>query len=190
MSASYRDDDRIVIGRLRREGRATCPAFSEDLHERLCRVIERSKVSRRVASRSAGRARSMRWAAALIAAACLAIAAVPLAWQAGLFSGETAVVQPVLADRIESSTPKEESRPPSVPPATDSDAPHDFERVSAFVDETADQVTAFVESTIAEQQFAYLDHDARLAIEGIAAQLPFDLPLNLAWGEPAGETEP
>jgi hypothetical protein len=115
-------------------------------------------------------------------AVCLA-AGLAVAWQSGWLSWPQ-------EQAIEFQVAEENGAAPTIAQsAAPQETAHDFEKMAALVDEVTEQVGKLVESTISEQQFAYLDHDAGLALRGLAQALPFELPEGmLAWSEP-GDVE-
>jgi hypothetical protein len=146
------DDDNILADRLKREAAASRPAFSESLHARICRAIEQSKLQ--TARRPA--AVQWRWAYAAIAATLL-VGVSLVAWR--LSNAPGTGPPPPVEDFVQDDS----ARPLRELPRLDQ------------VDHTVTQVGSLVDSTLTAGQWAYLDHDARLAAELLIDQFPFDL---------------
>ncbi len=61
--------------------------------------------------------------------------------------------------------------------------------MTGLADRAAAEIDALVDSTMVQQQWAYLDHDARLAAEVLLDQLPFDV-MSVVEPGPAGSPGP
>jgi hypothetical protein len=72
---------------------------------------------------------------------------------------------------------------PSAPAGADLTA--DLSGVSGLTDRVAARIPALVDSTFAIQQWAYLDHDARLGAELLTKRLPLEVGSLLASSEAA-----
>jgi hypothetical protein len=149
------DEERALAERLKGEAQASRPAFSEDLHARICGAVRAGQAGPdRPRDALAGRAR---WAYVALAAACL-VGAAALAWR---------LTTPAVSPANAPDTAKL--------PAGPSSPPTDLETLTGIPDRTAEHVGALVESTLANQQWAYLDHDARLAADMLLDQFPLEI---------------
>jgi len=153
---SRKEGKKALRCRLVREAEATRPAFSETLHEQICRAVQESRATGPVAtSHGSSARRRFRWAAAMAIATSILVAV--LVWQtveerANPGSGATIAKAPV-------------------PVETASDT--DLDRVAELTGGATESVDAWLDSTLASQRWAYLDHDAQVALEAIADRLPF-----------------
>jgi hypothetical protein len=192
MSEKNRIGNRELADRLRGEASANRPEFSASLHARLCRISRlctgRTEcppdTPREVLTAAAARhqrprhgataGRVARWAVAVVAASCL-LAAVALAWRASVPPAaerdEVAANVPAVAPEVPRPFPPE---PAPVVAAIDPLA--ELEGMSEVADRAVEQLSDFIDSIVVVQQWAYLDHDARLAVQGLAGYLPFDVP--------------
>ena len=148
------DDEKILADRLKREAQASRPQFSELLHARICRAIGQSKLQ--TARRPAAVQWPWRWAYAAIAATLL-VGVSLVAWRLSTAPG------PSPRPPVEDLARDDSARPLRELPRLDE------------VDRTVTQVGSLVDSTLTTQQWAYLDHDARLVAELLIDQFPFDL---------------
>jgi hypothetical protein len=182
MSSLFHDNDhRLLAVRLRDEADASRPEFSESLHEFLCRSIGPQETKH--VSRLSPRIWRQPWLIMAAAAACFLVG-ITIAWQSGLVLWHP-------GDEDPSEVAKDVNEPATESTERHREETHEFEQVAILADTATDRLSTLVQSTIAEQQFAYLDHDARAALEGLVAQLPFDVPpITLAWSDLAGEDEP
>jgi hypothetical protein len=178
-------NERALAERLCREAKQSRPEFSESLHARICRAIEecprqqapiwrRGPLAhlRQEPSRHPGAARHRLsvWASVAVAAACLACVAM-VAWPKNEIPGGPS------ADGNGQSGLWAESSAPTL----------DLESVAGLAMRVSDDLRDWVDSAAATQRWAYLDGDARLAVEMLAARLPFDVASSLASTEaPAG----
>ncbi len=149
------DEEARLEDRLKREADALRPSFSEALHEQICRALPQRRRPRQP------RADALRlrhgWLSVAIAATLLA--SVPLVgWRLGRSPsvGSRAIVTEVV--RIE------RPGPPAGPELITESAARTVERVSMLVD-----------STVSDGRWAYLDHDARVALQLLMDQMPLDV---------------
>ena len=134
------------------------PEFSESLH---ARIIESLPASSGQAKRPGIIDISPRWRVLGTAAAALLLIVVLVAWQGIPFGG--------------SNMPS----PPSVAESQDADD-QDVQLAAIGTLSRADgaELGAMVDRTFAQGQWAYLDHDAKVAAELLTNQLPFQLALS------------
>jgi len=149
--SKYASGERDLAERLRREAEASRPDFSEELHRRICLVIEQGDApSPRPEKRAPGFPRM--WAT--VAATLLVAGAVLLAWQ----SYNPQVVDP--------GTTVEETSPEAVA--------EELAELSTVTQDTVEGALQ-VDSHLAAEGWAHLDHDAQVATELILDQLPLDM---------------
>jgi hypothetical protein len=114
----------------------------------------------------------------LVTAGCL-MAAVALAWRAidppPTEPERIAVTAPTVAAEVHRLIPPES---PPVVAAVDPLA--ELEGMSEVADRAVEQLSELIDSIVVVQQWAYLDHDTRLAVQGLAGYLPFDVPQALS----------
>jgi hypothetical protein len=149
------DEEQRLAERLKREAEAARPAFSEALHARICQALKRCEAAAQPRAVTPWW-RSV-WLPVAIAAALLA--SVPLAaWWLNRPFGP-------------GGGPAERGALPTeiTGPAADPDM------ITGPTARTAEHVGLLVESTVSAGQWAYLDHDARLAIQLLVDQLPLDV---------------
>jgi len=150
------EEEKTLADRLRREARATCPAFSETLHAQIVRAVrQQGAQSRRPPGKSWWQ---RRWAVAVAAAACLAITSLAV-WRLAVW--ETPIPDPVEGTALVPSTPDDSA------PALDA--------LVELPDGTAEGLGSAIDSALADQRWAYLDHDARIAAGLLLDQLPLDM---------------
>lgn len=138
--------------RLRREAEQSRPDFSPELHARLCQAI--------AAERPAAVARRPRPWRAVMAAAVVAASAAAALW----------LVREKPADSIDRPTEVAQVVPPA-PTVPDEGA----SRVASLARDVPAEIPRMVDSAIEAPRWAWLDHDARLTVELVAAPLPTDL---------------
>ena len=161
------DDEKRLADQLKREAEASRPAFSEVLHTRICQAVRRCEAP---TSRDPSALRWQRgWVYVAIAASGLLCASL-VVWHA-IHSpvhepGPTKVATP---PDPAPQPPPEPAPQPTPDPLADLDALVDLTR------QAPERVGATVESTLLAGQWAYLDHDARLAAEVLIGQLPLDM---------------
>lgn len=162
------DESGALADRLRQEAGQARPAFSESLHARICRSVEEADMAE--PSRPTARPRLVRVGLAAAVAATLAV---------GVFSiiGQGIAPNPVTPNPgslvNNGATSNGTTDYDIVEPEPDEafQAPTDVP-VNAVVD-----LGLLVDSTLTNQRWAYLDHDARLA----ATLLLDQLPGSIAW---------
>ena len=160
-SRKYARGEGALAERLRREAVASRPAFSEELYQRICLVIEQDdppSPPREQPSRSGGRV----WMA--LAATLLLAGTVLLAWR--LNSPEIAppqVAQPKITQ------PENSANDTSLALMS-----QELDGLSDVTQRTADGALR-MDSALTTEGWAYLDHDARLATELVLDQLPLDM---------------
>ena len=154
---TIRGNERVLADRLRREAEASRPAFSEELHERICLVTNQGDAPSRSETASprpeipSPRPDRRLW---LTAAATLLLAGASLlAWQL--------------------NNPN-----PSVPLTPIDNGPiagvsQDLDGFGEITDSTA-AGALLVDSALTTEGWAYLDHDARVATELVLNQLSLD----------------
>ncbi len=150
--------------RLTAEAEAGRPEFSQRLHDRIMQSI-------REASRPRARGFAPRRMAFLlsVAGSAVAVAALLVFWLA--------------RDVDRESTAAHTPAPPAVDTGTDEAPQPDLalspreETLTSVAPPAADRLTALVDATFTGSQWAYLDHDARLAASLVLGHLPFELPV-------------
>ena len=166
------DDERHLAERLRREAAAERPAFSDELHRRIVEAVGAAKVQ----PGSSGRRRlgPRAWLSAALVASLAGAATVAVSRYLdrdeppGPAPRETAVVPPDPAPLPEAPQPKR-LLPPDERPRLDP--------LDAVAGGTAETVGGLVDATLTRSQWAYLDHDARVAADLVLSQLPLDWEL-------------
>ncbi len=165
------ENERRLADRLRREAEDRRPEFSESLHQRIVEATTWHKVQPRPAA--FGRPELRAWLGAALAVGIAVVATVGV-WQyvhreapQALQPRETAVLPP--GEVAEPETGHD------VPPVDVEQSPLD--PLDAVAGGTAETVGNLVDATLRKSQWAYLDHDARLAADLMLAQLPLDLEL-------------
>jgi hypothetical protein len=133
---------------LRAEADGGRPEFSDTLHARVMESLPSGPVVRQPEYLIERRRRM--WLSGLIAAAAAVLVAV-IAWQAGYFA------------RMSPEHP-ETANEPTLDPAKVLTASPDGSKVGLMVD-----------NTLTKSQWAYLDHDAKVAANLLMDQLPFHL---------------
>ena len=151
------EEEKNLADHLRREAETTRPEFSETLHGRILRTLEDRKSPARQHGQASWPRR--RWAYAAVAATLL-IGASLLAWRLSTTTGPG----PGPAEEI--ATGDDPAGPPAVLPA--------MVDVAGMADGTTQQVGTLA-SVLTTEQWAYLDHDARVAMDLLIDQLPFGL---------------
>lgn len=155
------DDEKALADCLKREAEASRPAFSEGLHARIRQEVAHGELHswRRPAARPLGR----RWISAAVAATCVVSASL-VAWQLVAWHLSTRSVP--------------EPGPPEVT-ALVSEPADPLAGLSAIADVTdrAEHVGMLVYSSLTTQQWAYLDHDARIATRMLIDQWPLEIAM-------------
>jgi hypothetical protein len=150
----------------RTDARRLTPGFSDCLHARVTRAIAATELPALRIHRAAGNRPAVRhWIAPLVMAAAVALLVVPtmLPTQKPF---ERAIVQPA-------------SEPIDPPAAPDAHKPQ--LAVYSTAHEVNTQVQDVVETAMAREQFAGLDHDVRAATQFLVDQVP----LRSAWDSDA-----
>lgn len=147
---------------LRREAQTARPEFSETLHEKIWRAVQQCKAPSEVTAFNVARApRPLRWGLAVATAASLLLAV--FAWQA-------AENQAQLSSAVPRNTNEEKTRP-----STNVDEDSDLQRVAELTGGATETVDTWLDAALAEQRWAYLDHDAKAILEAVTSGLPFSL---------------
>lgn len=153
---TIRSNERVLADRLRREAEASRPAFSEELHERICLVIERGDAPSPLKMPSSppeipSRPKRRLW---LTVAATLLLAGTSLlAWQLS-----------------NSNTPGPVT---AIDDGSIAMISQDLDGFSEMTDNTM-AGALLVDSALTTEGWAYLDHDARMATGLVLNQLPLD----------------
>ena len=148
------DYEQRLANRLRREAQATRPAFSEALHARVCAALERPRAAPRrrpVASRLPNA-----WLSAAIAVLLAVGAWLGVAWLRNSPSTGPGPDESVIALH------------------EGQDATVDPDVITEPTGQVAEHLGLLVDETVTAGQWAYLDHDAALAVRLLIDQLPFD----------------
>jgi hypothetical protein len=154
---------------LLREAEVTRPAFSETLHVQIWRAVQESKATVAAAEPYGASARwRLRWSRAVAIAASLLVGA--LIWQAV----EEKTIPGSAVTVVKAPEPAESS------PDTELD------RVAELTGGATEKVDTWLDSTLASQRWAYLDHDAQAALDALASCLPFSLALDESPEESTG----
>ena len=148
------DDENVLAESLKRAASASRPAFSESLHARICRAVERGKT--RTSRPAAGARSSRRWLQAAMAAACVLIACVVAWWPSDLTGPKP---DPLDVNR-------------SVAETVDPLAPLD--ELTTATGRTAELGLLAVDYSLTTGRWAYLDHDAQTAARLLIDQLLLD----------------
>ncbi len=162
------DDEKALARRLKQEAAGTWPEFSESLHGRIVEAVAEEYARPKAASavRTSDRRRRLAFAAAL-AAACLILVGV-MSWWPG-FTGAP-------GDGVAGDPPDVPSYYPPAPEEPHIPDPSVLAKahlkVMIGVAEPLDWLLA---PTVEENRWAYLDHDAHVAMELVTAQLTLDL---------------
>lgn len=160
--ANRSHNHQMLRDRLRREADATQPVFSESLHERIWYAVQESPKPQAVThGRRKAAFASRRWfLAATVSASLLAAVFV---WQA---AKETTTLSPAVT-----GNPGTEAPPLSV----DAEWETDLEQIAALTEGVTKTVDTWLDTTLTEQRWAYLDQDAIVILETITNGLPFGL---------------
>lgn len=149
------DEEERLANRLRRDAQATRLAFSEALHARICQAVKRCDPP--VQRRATPSWLQSRWLPVAIAATLLVSISL-VAW---------------LLNR--STGPAPRLRGPGGAVAQVPDPVADPDTITRRTAGTAKEVGMLVDSTLSTGQWAYLDHDARVAVQLLMDQLPLDV---------------
>lgn len=160
--ANRAHNEQSLRDQLRREADATRPAFSEMLHERIWHVVQESEKPKAVPERhSEFSSRHRRWGLVTVISASL-LAAV-FVWQA---AKDQATLDSSLTGSIKAETP---------PLSVDAELHADLEQIATLTGGVTETVDAWLDTTLTEQRWAYLDQDATVFLETITKSLPFGL---------------
>jgi hypothetical protein len=172
-----RQEKEYLADLLRREARDRRPAFSEELHARLCHAVERCEAGKlsATAPRRGARGKLMaRWAFA--AAACV-LGAATLVWQWG-----RGVPTDVSVESPQDVAPVAANDTPL--PAALANSPSDVEVFTEMAEQAGQRLADLLDSAQRPQQWSTLDRDARSALQSLADRIPLDVPQLLASSEP------
>jgi hypothetical protein len=204
-------DDLLAMW-LKREARSTRPDFSERLHARLWAAV-RSEVPRRHAGEADPTAAALRPAVAArgaahsgrrlwsIAAAVALLLAVTLSWHN--WGRPPHALNPIVSPsgsnvaqghgggNASGNTGSKKLEPianaPKIPGRRESakSNANDIDSATEVVENTATGLGQWMKTTVGENQWAGLDHDAKAAIATVTGPLPFDLSDALALSDQA-----
>ena len=153
-------EEKALADRLRREALAARPEYSETLHARIGRAVRQRQAAEVPVRRRPAALRLLPHGALATVAAIGVFSAVLIAWQVIDRFGESDTAGgDAVAERVDERT----------------DAPVELEVLAGLPDRAAEGIDALVASTMVQQRWAYLDHDARLAAQMLLDQLPFDV---------------
>ncbi len=173
------DEEQALANRLRREATACRPEFSETLHRQLCRTVRRCEAAQSVADPISASPRLLRYGipAAIVAAGVL-IATV-VAWQT-IRDDHTPdrVMNPSLADAGVAVGP----------PATAAPTPAELEMVGNLAARTTEQIGILVESAGTQRHWAFLDQNAKLAMEALNDRVPLDAVASLVFADVSSDS--
>ena len=170
------EDQRRLAERLRREAAAERPAFSEALHRRIVAGVARRDIKPRpTAARRLG---PRTWLTAALVASVAVTAAIAVSRYANRSISDPAAPQETVAVTPSHTSPDHTSPnpQPSEQPELDPLGP-ELGPLDAVAGVTAQSVGSLIDATLRESQWAYLDHDARLAADMMLAQIPLDFGL-------------
>lgn len=172
-------EEQALADRLRREAAACRPEFSETLHRQLCRTVRRCEATQSVADPISASPRLLRYGVpAAIAAAGVLIATV-VVWQT-IRDDRTAdrVMNPSLADAGVAVGP----------PTTAAPTPTELEMVGDLAARTTEQIGILVESTVTQRHWAFLDQNAKLALEALNDRVPLDAVASLVFADVSSDS--
>jgi len=161
-------DEKALARRLKQEAAGTWPEFSESLHDRIVEAVaeEQARLKTVSAAPTSNRRRRLAFAAALTAA-CL-ILVVVMSWWPG-FTG-------VPGDGVAGDPPEVPSNYPPSPEEPRIPDPSVLAKAHLEVMiGVAEPLDWLVAPTVEENRWAHLDHDVRVAIELVTAQLTLDI---------------
>jgi len=170
------EDQGRLAERLRREAAAERPAFSETLHRRIIAGVARRDIRPRpTAARRLG---PRTWLTAALVASVAVAATIAVSWYVDRGISDPAVPQETVVVTPSHVSPEHISPDPQPSEQPELD-PLDAElyRLEVVASVTAQSVGSLVDATLRESQWAYLDHDARLAADMMLAQIPLDFRL-------------
>ncbi len=152
----YAAGERGLAERLRREAEASHPAFSEELHQRICLVVEQGDLPSPPRERTSPIGRRL-WTS--VAATLLLVGSVLLGWQ--LKNLEVAQPEMPQPEGVENDT--------SLAMVS-----AELGGLSDVTNRTTDGALR-MDSALTTKGWAHLDHDARLATELVLNQFPLDM---------------
>jgi len=158
-------EDRLRA-RLSDEAAAERPEFSAALHERIMESVRQSPQA------AAAPIRGWRRIAPkiLIAASAVAATVVLALWFAQSADERSRAERPAPPPAPREVSPESRPEPAIGPPGVDESS------LAVAPTPDADGLTALVDATFAGSQWAYLDHDARLAADMVLSHFPFEFP--------------
>jgi hypothetical protein len=164
------EQEKRLAEQLKAEARLDRPSFSEALHGRIVRSIEEAPAPPRPRSSTAWLGHP--WLSVAVAATVL-VGGLVVAWR--IQRVEEPVAGPSPNDFAETHVPESVAPAPETPeieapqpdPSTDQDP----------LEGLAGDVAPMVDLALTEPQWAYLDHDMKLAANLLMDQLPFELAL-------------
>lgn len=148
--SSYRDEYKLAR-RLRREAMKSRPEFSPELHVRLWHTLGRDAIQRgSLPRRSAASRRAPYWAlAAVVTMAASVLCATVIGWR-----------------------PRDVDLRPQA--AAGGAAETQVDLVAGLADHVSDRVGGLVDFAVTSRRWAYLDHDAQVALELLRHSVPTD----------------
>ena len=156
--------EKLLRQRLRQEAEQALFPVPPALHERFCRAIRQGGTANSGACPIPTRARLFpRYAAPAVAAACVMLIVGAL-WQ---------VFGPMARPNPANVVPVQVARAPAQP-ANVSQVSVDVISLTRLGSDTLTRANAVVDATTVSPQWAYLDHDARLALHMFADRFPFN----------------
>ena len=167
------DEEQALTNRLRREA-ATCrPEFSETLHRQLCCAVRRCETTKPAADPVLVSGWLLRHGIATAIAAVGVLVATVMAWQAMTDDGAPErVVNPSLAGSGAPVHPPIFSTPEGAHMATDTLT--ELEIVGDLAGLATEEIGILVESSVSQQNWTYLDQNAKLAFEALNDRVPLD----------------
>jgi len=153
-----REESRALAEALKREAEAMRPEFSESLHARICSALKQDGVRAAPLPGASWRGHPRLWAAA--AAVCLLGVSLAV-WQ---------LIGPSAPLPVPAVPAIEEAKLPEV-----TDPLRELSEATVEPRRTAQLVGLTLDSSLTLNQWASLDHDARLATRMLIDQLPFDV---------------
>ena len=162
------EEDAALGELLQREAEQTRPAFSDELHARICRAVAEADMAE--PPRPADRRRVVRVMIDVVVAVSLLIGVVYLIGQA--VAPDPTELNPTVPNP---TVPNPNNL--AGPGSTDHDVvePEIDERLPTSIDVPANPAVdlgLLVDSTLTNRRWAYLEHDAQLAADMLLAQLP------------------
>lgn len=160
------EQEKQLAERLKAEAQADRPAFSEALHDRIVRSVEEARVQPR--PRPPTKWLGQPWLSVAIAGTLL-IGGLVVAWQIRQRAQSVPVPSPgnLLVEHDSEPEPELPGEGPS----------EDVNPLEALAERTPEDVAPIVDSALTDPQWAYLDHDMKLAANLLMDQLPFELAL-------------